>query len=129
MDLTALTANIDGHQRKIVMSRVRPAQPSNGDSGIALEDGRTLPFTVTRAWNAPAGNYSERWYLVDPETREVLLEGPEHQVLIWGLLAWTEVTDRSPAAIPLTPGTYLVVFALGGIMGGQIEVVARPAAG
>jgi hypothetical protein len=124
VNLSALVADIDGHQRKIVMSDVRPARAAHGDSGIALRDGVTLPFVVTRAWNAPAGHYSERWYLVDPNTREVLFEGPEHFALIWGLLSWTELTDDVAEAIPLTPGSYLIVFALGGVQGGQMDVEA-----
>jgi hypothetical protein len=130
VDLSSLAANIDGHQRKVVMSAVRPARAADGVSGIALQRGRTLPFVVGRAWNAPAGTYSEAWYLVDPKTREVLFEGPKRTVSIWGLLSWTEFTDEVTEPIPLAPGTYLVVFALGGVQGGQMDVVAaEPVAG
>ena len=128
MNLSSLVANIDGHQRKVVMSDVHPARAAYGDSGIALRGGRTLPFSVTRAWNAPAGNYTEGWYLVDPKTREVLYEGPQKTVLIWGLQSWTELTDEVGEAIPLAPGTYWIVFALGGAMGGQVDVDAAEAA-
>jgi hypothetical protein len=124
VNLSALVADIDGHQRKIVMSAVRPARAEHGASGLALEQGVTLPFIVTRAWNAPAGHYSERWYLVDPKTREVLFEGPEHLVSVWGLQSWTELTDEVSETIELPPGTYLIVFALGGVQGGQMDVDA-----
>lgn len=122
MNLSALVADIDGHQRKIVMNDARPARAAHGASGIALQQGVTLPFIVSRAWNAPAGHYSERWYLVDPKTREVLFEGPEHFASIWGLQSWTELTDEVSETIPLSPGTYLIVFALGGVQGGQMDV-------
>jgi hypothetical protein len=125
--LSSFVADIDGHQRKIVMSEVRPAKTVHGDSGIALRDGKTLPFVVTRAWNAPAGHYSEAWYLVHPESREVLHEGRSRQVLVWGLLSWTELTDDISEPFELRPGTYQIVFALGGLLGGQAEVQATEA--
>jgi hypothetical protein len=127
VNLSSLVADIDGHQRKIVMSAVRPAHAADGDSGIALRRGRTLPFSVTRAWNAPAGHYTEGWYLVDPKTREVLYEGPQKTILIWGLQSWTEFTDEVDESISLAPGTYWIVFALGGVMGGQVDVPAAEA--
>jgi hypothetical protein len=40
------------------------------------------------------------------------------------LLSWTELTDDVAEAIPLTPGSYLIVFALGGVQGGQMDVEA-----
>lgn len=128
MNLSALVADIDGHQRKIVMSEVRPTRAAHGDEGIPLRNGRTLPFEVIRAWNAPAGHYTEAWYLVDPDTREVLYEGPQRTTSIWGLQSWTEFTDEVTDSIPLTARNYLVVFALGGVMGGQMDVSAREAA-
>jgi hypothetical protein len=106
------------------MSAVRPARSVHGSQGIALRGGRTLPFVVRRAWNAPAGNWPEAWYLVDPSTREVLFEGPQKIVSVWGLLAWTEFSDEVDPRLSLAPGTYLVVFALGGVQGGQMDVEA-----
>jgi hypothetical protein len=61
---------------------------------------------------------------VDPKTREVLFEGPEHLVSVWGLQSWTELTDEVSETIELPPGTYLIVFALGGVQGGQMDVAA-----
>ena len=125
MELSSLVADIDGHQRKVVMSAVRPVRSIYGTEGIALLGGRTLPFVVKRAWTAPAGNWPEAWYLVDPTTREVLFEGPQKIVSIWGLLSWTEFSDEVDPRLPLEPGNYLIVFALGGVQGGQMEVEAR----
>jgi len=127
VELSSLVADIDGHQRKIVMNAVRPARTSHGTEGIALKGGRTLPFVVARAWNAPAGNWPEAWYLVDPATREVLFEGPQKIVSVWGLLAWTEFSDEVDPGIPIEPGTYLIVFALGGVQGGEMNVEAYEA--
>jgi hypothetical protein len=124
VELSSLVADIDGHQRKVVMSAVRPVRSVHGAEGIAIRAGRTLPFVVKRAWNAPAGNWPEAWYLVDPSTREVLFEGPQKVVSVWGLLAWTEFSDEVDPRLPLTPGTYLIVFALGGVQGGQMDVEA-----
>lgn len=124
-----MQADIEGAQRKVLVSSVAPMRPSLGDSGIALRDGRTLPFTLRREWSAPAGHYVETWYLVAPESREVLFEGPAREVSIWGLQGLTALTSDVTEPIPLEPGTYEIVFALGGVMGGtlQVEAVDAPA--
>lgn len=93
-----------------------------GDSGIRVRNGRTLPFTVSREWSAPAGHYAETWYLVHPETREVYFEGPVHTARVVGLQSMTVFTDEITEPIPLQPGTYQLVFALDGQQGGQIDV-------
>lgn len=129
MELSALVADIDGHQRKIVSASVRPARAAHGDTGIPLQRGRTLPYVVMRAWNAPAGNYVDAWYLVDPPTREVLFEGPKRRVSIWGLLSWTELTDTAEEPVALEPGNYEIVFALSGLLGGRLDVSAHDATG
>jgi hypothetical protein len=103
-------------------SAVRPVKRAHGASGIRLRDGRTLPFVVTRGWNAPAGRYPEQFFLVQPETREVLYESPVRNVLIWGLQSITDLADEVSLPLPLAPGTYEVVFALGGVMGGRMDV-------
>lgn len=117
-----MEADVAGHQRKVVRSLVRPVKRAHGDSGIRSRDGTTLPFTVTRGWNAPAGRYPEQFFLVHPETREVLYESPVRNVLIWGLQSVTDLSDEVSLPLPLAPGTYQVVFALGGRMGGEIDV-------
>jgi hypothetical protein len=127
VELSSFVAQLEGHQRRVVNSSLRPAKAEHGTSGIVLRGGHTLPFTVERSWNAPAGHYVEAWYLVDPESREVLFEGPSREVSIWGLQSWTEITDEVAEPIPLEPGKYLVVFALTGVLGGQMEVEARAA--
>ena len=119
-----MEAEISGHQRKVVSSSVGPVRRSLGDAGIPLRNGRTLPFRVTRGWNAPAGHYAETWYLVDPASREVLFEGRTRTLLVWGLQSWTEVADEAADPIPLRPGPVLVVFSLGGVWGGDLEVEA-----
>ena len=118
------TADIEGSQKKILDVAVRPARLAHGDSGIPVEDGVTLPFVVERKWNAPAGHYPEQWFLIDPGTREILYEGGERTVLIWGLASWTEVSDAVPAGFSLAPGGYRLVFALGGTIGGEFDVEA-----
>jgi hypothetical protein len=119
-----MQADIAGLQRKVVSSDVRPARVSTGSSGIALKNGRTLPFVVSRSWSAPAGHYNEAWYLVDPSTREVLYESSSGEVRVWGLQSWTEFSDTVTEPIPLAPGSYLIVFALGGRQGGEMTVSA-----
>jgi hypothetical protein len=119
-----MEADISGTQRKVVAHEVRPQRSTLGASGIPVTGGITMPFRVTRSWSAPAGHYLERFYLIDPNTREVLFEGPQHEVLIWGLQSLTEVADEIRAPLELPPGTYAVVFALGGVMGGEFEVEA-----
>jgi hypothetical protein len=120
-------AEINGPQRKVITSRVFPARAAHGDSGIALRSGRSLPFVVEREWSAPAGHYVEAWYLVHPETREVLHEGPQREISVWGLQSLTEYRDEVKEPVRLQPGKYLVVFSLGGLMGGQLEVEAGEA--
>ena len=122
-----MQADIHGSQRKILSAYVRPARAAHGASGIALKDGRTLPFTVVREWSAPEGYYPEQWFLVDPATQEVLFEGPVEEALIWGLQARTERRTEVEDQIALAPGTYQIVFALGGLRGGDIEVEASEA--
>ena len=120
-----MEADIAGLQRKVLTAAVAPVKVSHGESGIALRDGTSLPFRVTRSWSAPAGVYPEGWYLVDPATSEVLYEGPAHPAEpILGLQAPTEVVDEVTEPIPLQPGAYLIVFALGGVKGGELEVQA-----
>jgi len=119
-----MEADIEGPQRKVLAARVRPLDTTLGDSGIALRNGQTLPFGVTREWSAPAGVYPEQWFLVHPETREVLFDSALRESPIWGLQGLTELSDEVTAPIELSPGTYLVVFALGGVKGGEIEVEA-----
>jgi hypothetical protein len=118
-----MQADINGPQRKILVATVRPARKGHGASGIALRQGRALPFVIYRQWSAPAGYYSEQWFLVVPDTKEVVHEGPvRRETLIWGLQAVTELTDTVSESIRLEPGTYKIVFALGGLMGGELDV-------
>ncbi len=124
MVFTEFEADIGGSQRKVISAAVTPARLSDGENGIALRKQRTLPFRVTRMWSAPAGHYPEQWYLVDPETKEVIYEGPQHEISIWGLQAPTEENDEISTPLELKPGTYLIVFALGGVKGGELEIAA-----
>jgi hypothetical protein len=117
-------ADIEGPQRKCIWVQTNPAKGVHGDSGIPIRDGKTLPFIVTRGWNAPAGHYLEAWYLVEPKSRAVLYEGPAHTRLVWGLQSVTEISDRVDEPIELEPGTYTIVVALGGMNGGEFEVEA-----
>ena len=122
-----MEAQITGTQRKVLGSSVRPVKLSHGATGIPLRAGKTLPFRVERSWSAPAGVYPEQWFLVRPDTREVLYEGPVVERAVWGLQGLTEVAEDVAEPIPLDPGSYLIVFALGGHMGGQQEVEAAEA--
>ena len=124
-----MEAQISGTQRKVMASSVRPAKLSHGTAGIPLRAGKTLPFRIERSWSAPAGVYPEQWFLVRPDTREVLHEGTVVERPIWGLQGLTDVADEVADPVALDPGSYLIVFALGGNMGGQAEVEAFEAEG
>lgn len=119
-----MEAEIHGNQRKVMSIRVTPARSTFGDSGIPTRNGRTLPFRLAREWSAPAGRYAEQWFLVQPDTREVLHEGPIREVSLFGLQALTEIVDEVATPIPLEPGTYQIFFALDGLLGGQFDVEA-----
>lgn len=119
-----MEAEINGSQRKVLASGVAPLKPSHGDGGIAVRNGRTLPFVLRREWSAPAGHYQETWYLVVPKTREVIYEGPIREVSVWGLQSLTAIADEVREAISLRPGSYEIVFSLGSVMGGTLEVDA-----
>jgi hypothetical protein len=119
-----MEADISGSQRKVVVAAVRPARRAHGDAGIPLRRGRTLHFVVSRSWSAPAGVYPEQWFLVQPESREVLYESAVRETAIWGLQGLTELSDEIGEPIELQPGSYLVVFSLGGLMGGDLDVAA-----
>ena len=103
-------------------SRVRPTKSGHGTEGIAVRDGKTLPFTVARGWNAPAGYYPEAFYIVDPTSGEVYYESPSEVRLIWGLPSITDVDGEVAEPVELPVGTYQVVFALGGIKGGEATI-------
>ncbi|MFN2388891.1 MAG: hypothetical protein ABR575_04715 [Actinomycetota bacterium] len=117
-----MEADIQGAQRKVFSSEVRPRGGTFDEAGIRVRKGSSLPFSVRREWSAPAGHYPEVWFLVDPETREVLYEGPTRDVLVWGLQSLTELTDEVTVPIALRPGNHKIVFALGGLKGGEIDV-------
>lgn len=120
-----MEADIAGNQRKVIRSLIRPVRSVHGTGGIAVRDRKTLPFVVARGWNAPAGNYPEAFYIVDPKTAEVYYESPTQTRLIWGLPSVTDIETEVTDPIELPPGTYQVVFALGGVKGGEttVEVV------
>lgn len=118
------TADIDGAQRKVLRSEVRPLRTTHGTSGIPIRGGQTLPFVVSRGWNAPMGYYTEAWYLVHPETREVLFEGGSDVRLIGGLPTITDVSEEVRDSFPLQPGTYKIFFSLNGVKGAEIDVKA-----
>lgn len=89
-----------------------------------MRDGKTRPFVVERSWSAPLGVYEESFYLIDPKSREVLFEGRPVERDLLGLQAMTVVSEEVTEPIALAPGTYAVVFSLGGVMGGEFEVEA-----
>lgn len=122
-----MEADINGPQRKTLWTRVRPVKITYGTEGIGLKDGATLPFEVARSWSAPAGQYPEQWFLVDPKTREVLYESRAVTRFIFGLQAPTEFNDVVDESFALEPGSYQIVFALGGLKGGEMDVVAATA--
>ena len=117
-----MEADIAGNQRKVVRSHVRPVRTSHGTEGISVRDGKTLPFVVSRGWNAPAGNYPEAFFIVAPDTGEVYYESPTETRLIWGLPSVTDVVTEVAEPLDLPPGTYQVVFALGGVKGGETSI-------
>ena len=117
-----MEADLKGHQRKVIGDSVVPRKTAHGTTGIPVKDGYTLPFKLTRVWSAPAGHYIEQWFLVNPETREVLYESPAKEISILGLQAPTKLTDDMDARFRLKPGPCLVVYALDGISGGEFEV-------
>lgn len=119
-----MEADIAGNQRKVLRSHARPVRSVLGASGIPVRDGKTLPFVVSRGWNAPSGYYPEAFYIVAPETGEVYYAAPTKVRLIWGLPSITDVTTEVTEPIELPPGKYQLVFALGGIKGGEAEVEA-----
>jgi hypothetical protein len=122
-----MQADVNGPQRKILAAQIRPLKASHGVDGIATRNGRSLPFEVVREWSAPEGYYSEQWFLVKPDTGEVFVEGPLEQRLVWGLQARTEFRDEVHESFSVPAGTYKLVFALGGLKGGEVDVEVRDA--
>ena len=119
-----MEADISGSQRKVVVGEVAPLSRNLGASGIPVRDGRSLPFKVAREWSGPAGLYVERFYIIDPASREVLYEGPSVERSIWGLQGLTRFETEVRDPIKLAPGTYAMVYSLGGMMGGEFPVEA-----
>jgi hypothetical protein len=122
--LGLMEADINGSQRKVLVSSVTPVRRTLGDEGIPVRDGKALPFLVAREWSAPAGIYVERFYIVDPKSREVLYEGSGVERSLWGLQGLTRFETEVRDPIKLAPGTYAVVYSLGGMMGGEFPVEA-----
>ncbi len=119
-----MEADIAGPQRKLMRHAVRPVRSMHGSEGIALRDGKSLPFVVSRGWNAPAGYYPEAFYIVAPDTGEVFYAAPTVVRLIWGLPSITDVEAEVTDPVELPPGKYQIVFALGGMKGGEADVEA-----
>lgn len=119
-----MQADINGAQLKILSAAVRPAKAAHGTEGIALQNGRSLPFVVTRGWSAPAGYYSEQWFLVKPDTGEVMFEGPAVTRLVWGLQSRSEFVETIETPVALEAGNYQIVFALNRLRGGELDVAA-----
>lgn len=119
-------ADINGSQRKILMASVAPVKAAHGSEGIAVRNGRSLPFTVRREWSAPAGYYSEQWFLVRKDG-EVMYEGRAETRLVWGLQSRTEFVDTVQEPVALEPGDYQIVFALDRLRGGEIDLTATEA--
>ncbi len=117
-----MEAPISGPQRKVFDASVSPLRIEDGSEGISVRGGATTPFTVSRAWVAPAGHYPEAWFLIDPGTREVLFEWASPDLHIIGLQALTKLKTEVRGPIRLNPGRYQLVFALGGIKGGELDV-------
>ena len=118
-----MQADIKGPQRKILTAAVRPAKAAHGTEGIAVRGGRSLPFIITREWSAPAGYYSEQWFLIKKDG-EVMYEGPAETRLVWGLQSRTEFSDTVEEPVALEPGEYQIVFALDRLRGGELDVTA-----
>ena len=117
-----MEADISGSQRKVIAHSVRPLRSGLGAQGITVRRGRAQPFTVTRSWSAPAGFYGEQWFLVEPDTRRVVFEGPLQMALLRGLQAPTRLTDEVRTSFKVEPGSYKLVFALDGLQGGEVDV-------
>ena len=117
-----MEAPISGPQRKVFDARVKPVRSDDGTEGITVRNGATTPFSVYRAWVGPAGHYPEAWYLIDPSTREVLFEWSSEDLHILGLQALTKLETEVKGPIRLPAGKYQIVFALGGIKGGELDV-------
>lgn len=121
-----MQADINGPQRKILTASVRPSKAAHGTEGIAVRDGLSLPFVVTREWSAPAGYYSEQWFLTKPDG-EVMFEGPAETRLVWGLQSRSEFVDTVHTPVALEPGGYQIVFSLDRLRGGEIDVTVTEA--
>jgi hypothetical protein len=119
-----MEAELGGSQRKVLVASVAARDGAPGDPDLVLRDGRTLPFVVSRSWSAPAGVYGEQWFLVERESGEVLFESDVRETAVWGLQSLTEFRTEVTTPVELKPGPYLLVFALGGVRGGELEVEA-----
>jgi hypothetical protein len=120
-----MEADISGSQRKIMGSSVRPLRAADGTDGIKVGDGRTLPFILERSWNAPAGVYLEQWFLVGDATGEVWHISPAVERQVWGLQSLTDISEQVVDPIAVEPGAFKIVFALGGVRGGELPVTVE----
>lgn len=107
---------------ELIRARVAPAE-APFEQGIKLIDGKTAPFIVERGWSGPGGNYTEQWS-IRRGGREVLYKSEEKLIFVRGIQSITAYKDQVDEPIELSPGDYNLVFIVGGMFMGSVEITA-----
>lgn len=96
------------------------------EEGIAIAEGKTLPFLMERSWSGPAGNYVEQWS-IRRAMGEIIYQGEPKYVFVRGIQSATLHVDQVDEPFSMEPGTYRLVFVVEGFFMGAAEIQVAPA--
>ncbi|MGI8426165.1 MAG: hypothetical protein ACR2FO_03785 [Actinomycetota bacterium] len=105
---------------ELVEAHVAPAERPWA-RGLPVAGGTALPFVIERSWAGPAGYYWEQWS-IRRGGRDAIFTSEPKQIFIKGLQSVRTFTDRVEAPISIGPGTYNLVFIVGELFMGSVEI-------
>jgi len=105
---------------ELVEAHVAPAERTY-ERGLQVVGGTAKPFLVERSWAGPAGYYWEQWS-IRRGGRDVIFTSEPKQIFVKGIQSLRVFTDRVDQAISIEPGKYNLVFIVGGLFMGSVEI-------
>jgi hypothetical protein len=107
----------------VIDQRVFDAYGEDGPNGLYVLNlpGRSLPFTIYRAWKVPTGFVNEEIRLIGPSGRTIWRFGPHARRMV-GSMDLTVFADRVDDAMLDESGTFLASFIIDDEIVGEVEV-------